>query len=282
MRKSRTINIIIATLVAAGGILGLASCSGGDEPNTSEGESSTLSEETTDPIFNQGGLNDQYPNGQYPSNQYPNNDQGNNNGGYIYNDPTYMNPGNQSTVTDAPITNDPTEDTSKGMTYVSNGNGTCTLTGIGSSTDACVVIPEKSPQGDIVTAISEKAFYGNTSINAIQIPSTVTSIGSCAFGGCTSLVYISVNQGNRSFKDEGGVLYSSDMSALVAYPASKGAATVNIPKTVTRIDDMAFYKCNSLRTVVFGGTQAEWASMNIGQMNYGLYTASVSCSDSGK
>lgn len=166
------------------------------------------------------------------------------------------------------------------LAFESNGNGTCTLVGIGNITDTCIVIPEKSSDGDVVTAIAENAFYGNTKINTVQISSTVTYIGEKAFGGCTSLVYISVNSQNNSFKDIDGILYSKSGDTLIHYPAKKGNETLSISKSVVKICDMAFYSCDSLRKISFGGSMSEWSKIKIGDMNYGLYSASVICSDS--
>lgn len=79
-----------------------------------------------------------------------------------------------------------------GLSYVSNGDGTCCVNGIGMCTDIDVVIPEKSPAGDKVTSIGTKAFYNCTSIKSITIPSTVTSIGSGAFEGCLNIERINI------------------------------------------------------------------------------------------
>lgn len=181
----------------------------------------------------------------------------------------------EETTTEAPPTTIVRE-----LAFESNGNGTCTLIGIGNITDTCIVIPEKSSAGDVVTSIADNAFYGNTKINTVQIPSTVTSIGTKAFGGCTSIVYISVNNANTSFKDIDGVLYSKNGDTLIHYPAQKGNEVLSIPKSVTKICDMAFYNCSSLRKISFGGSMADWSKILIGEMNYGLYSASVICSDS--
>lgn len=166
-----------------------------------------------------------------------------------------------------------------GLIFVSNGNGTCSLSGIGDCTDTCVIIPERSPTGDIVTSISDRVFYGRENITAIQIPSTISSIGEMAFGDCKDLMYISVMGQNRNFKDLSGVLYTIDESVLVAYPQAKEATCVTIPKTVTKILPMAFYNCDNLKSIDFQGTQQQWASLDIGAFNYGLYIASVKCID---
>ena len=170
----------------------------------------------------------------------------------------------------------------KTLKFVSYGNGTCAVAGIGSCTDSCVVIPERSPDGDVVTTIEDMAFYNNTDIKAIQIPSTVTSIGSRAFGGCSSLVYVSVDKANKTFCDLNGILYSADKTELILYPASCGATSIELSATLKRIADMAFYDCGDLKIIYFAGSMSDWGKIDIGEMNYGLYTASISCADMGK
>ena len=76
---------------------------------------------------------------------------------------------------------------SVGLEYTSNGDGTCYVSGIGSCTDAEIVIPETSPEGWRVVAIGSEAFKDYTSITSIYIPYTVTKIGIRAFNNCTNL-----------------------------------------------------------------------------------------------
>lgn len=170
----------------------------------------------------------------------------------------------------------------KTLKFTSFGNGTCAVSGIGSCDDLCVVIPERSPDGDVVTSIEDMAFYGNDEIKTVQIPSTVSRIGSRVFGGCTSLVYISVDAKNKSFCDIDGVLYSADMTVLIHYPASNAASSIDISYKVKRIEDMAFYDCTSLVNICYEGTLSDWGKIDIGELNYGLFTASISCSGNGK
>lgn len=168
------------------------------------------------------------------------------------------------------------------LEFTSFGNGTCYVSGIGKCKDTCIIIPERSPDGDIVTSIGEKVFYNNKNIKAIQISSTVTSIGNMAFGGCSSLVYISVDSENRAFCDINGVLYSIDLKELIAYPANCGASSIELSKKLSSIADMAFYSCDNLTSIRFGGSLADWGKIDIGEMNYGLYTAALICSEQDK
>ena len=163
------------------------------------------------------------------------------------------------------------------LEYESFGNGTCAVIGVGSYTDSYVTIPERSPSGDIVTVIAEGAFYGNGFIVAIEIPSTVTSIGSLAFGNCTKLVYLSVDGENKIFTDIGGVLYSADKTTLICYPSASSSASIDVPDSVTTISDMAFYGCDNLKYISYAGSLDDWTRINIGEKNYGLYTAAIRC-----
>ena len=161
-----------------------------------------------------------------------------------------------------------------GLSYSSNGNGTCTLIGVGSCLDTCIVIPMTSPSGDVVTSIAARAFYGCTFASAIQIPSTVSSIGALAFANCPNLLYISVDVNNYSFCDVDGVLYSADGTTLLVYPAMRAGANLTISSVTTEIADMAFYNCAYLSHVYYAGSAEQWERISIGTKNYSLTAAS--------
>ena len=69
------------------------------------------------------------------------------------------------------------------------------------------------PLNNNVTSIGSSAFYGCSSLQSITIPSSVTSIGSNTFSGCTSL------------------------------------QSITIPSSVTSIGDSAFGGCSSLQSI---------------------------------
>ncbi len=161
------------------------------------------------------------------------------------------------------------------LKYFSYGNGTCAVVGIGSYTDVYVIIPEKSPAGDIVTVIEDKAFYENKSIKAVQLPSTVMSIGDMAFAGCSSLVYISVDTNNKVFTDVNGILYSKDKTKLVLFPSANPATEISISVLVTEICDMAFASAPNLKYIKYGGSLQDWSKINVGEKNFALYSASM-------
>lgn len=73
---------------------------------------------------------------------------------------------------------------SQGFEFESNGDGTCTLTKIGTCNDTDIVIPEKSPAGDMITMIAEYAFYGAEDINSIVLAGRTMELDKKAFQSC--------------------------------------------------------------------------------------------------
>lgn len=160
-----------------------------------------------------------------------------------------------------------------GLRYASRGDGTCRLVSIGSCADACVVIPEFAPTGDRVTAIDARAFYGSSTVSAVQIPASVRQIGELAFADCPNLLYISVSPQNAAFCDIDGVLYTSDERTLIQYPPKRAGEEVLIRGVTVEICDMAFYNCASLCRVTFTGSAEQWETIRIGIKNYSLTAA---------
>ncbi len=175
-------------------------------------------------------------------------------------------------ATTKPVKTDPPK-LGNGLAFTVTGKGESRVTGMGTCTDACVVIPEYDPNGNRVTSIAPSAFYGCATVTAIQIPKTVTYIGDGAFAGCGGLVYLSVSEGNPAYRDLEGVLYSADGRTLILYPPMRAGSSVHIPRSVTLIKEMAFYNCFYLKTVTYGGSPAEWERIHIESKNYSLTAA---------
>ena len=164
------------------------------------------------------------------------------------------------------VSQDPTTMASAGLAFESAGDGTCSVTAMGSCTDTCLIIPDKSPEGDAVTAIAPGAFAGNTIINAVQIPAGVSRIGEGAFAGCPALSYISVTDGNAAYCDVGGMLYSRDMTTLLCVPAGNKLLSLTITLQVSTIAPRATEGCKFTK-IMFEGTEAQWKSIVVGDSN---------------
>ncbi len=175
--------------------------------------------------------------------------------------------------TEAPTEEPTTEELGLGLLYRSYGDGTCILVGVGSCRDACVVIPEFSPKGDRVVEIAPQAFYGCTTVTAIQIPKSVRIIGNLAFAACSNLMFISVNENNSYYCDRDGVLFTADERELLLYPPRRAGSYILLSSATVKIHEMAFYGCSYLQSVHYEGSAEQWEQMDIGAKNYSLTAA---------
>lgn len=72
---------------------------------------------------------------------------------------------------------------SDALEFESNGDGTCSIAGVGGCEETDLVLPEKSPSGDTVTSVKESAFYGKK-LNSLTIPNLTIELEDSAFSGC--------------------------------------------------------------------------------------------------
>ena len=87
----------------------------------------------------------------------------------------------------------------------------------------------------------------------------MTSIGQGSFAGCDSLTAISVGGGSTSFASVGGVLFTSDLTELVAYPNGL-AGSYAIPSGVTTVPAESFTRSGLLTAVTIPASLTSIAS----------------------
>lgn len=91
-----------------------------------------------------------------------------------------------------------------------------------------------------VTYIGTGAFR-NTILTNVTISANVETIGDGAFCVQSGLNYIDVEKGNENFASVKGILFSSDLTRLIAYPPLIQGTSYTIPGSVTDIGDYAFF-----------------------------------------
>ena len=159
--------------------------------------------------------------------------------------------------------------------YWSFSNGTLTISGEGAMDDFYPwddYDPSKAPWSELdineivvedgVTSIGDYAFRSCTSLTSVAIPDSVTSIGGAAFSYCTSLTSVAIPDSVTSIGD-------------FAFDDCTSLTSVAIPDSVTSIGDFAFNWCDSLTDVYYSGSEAQWASINIGESNDPLTSATI-------
>ena len=127
-----------------------------------------------------------------------------------------------------------------------------------------VVIPDSvQHEGTMlpVTEIDYAAFRGSAELTSVTIPRGVTEIGKIAFDECPVLRQITVHPDNAAYCDVDGVLYTKDMTCLMALPTAiegtyavpagvtviaengvcgSNLSGISLPETLTTIEDDAF------------------------------------------
>lgn len=162
------------------------------------------------------------------------------------------------------------------LTIPSSVNGN-TVTAVGEKAFAGCSEIEKLIIPDSVSSVENGAFSNCTSLKSVEIGSGLSRIGLYAFGACSELSQISVSSGNSRFSSKQNMLLSKDGKYLIQYAGSSSAVSlpniegicegaffgrcdihsVNIPSSVTEIDDYAFSGCMNLEKIVIPGSVSE-------------------------
>lgn len=129
------------------------------------------------------------------------------------------------------------------------------------------------PEGQ--TSIRNQAFFGMSKLTSLVLPASVQSIGNSAFTNCSAVTAfnlsakvnyigdnafqnctsatINIDSTNPWFSMENGVLYNSDKTLLINYPASR-VGSFEIPSTVRALGAASFSKCTGLSAVTLPST----------------------------
>ena len=146
------------------------------------------------------------------------------------------------------------------LSLISNGDGTCYVSGIGTCTDTDIVIPSVY-NGMRVTSIGSYAFYECDGLTSVTIPGSVTSIGNSAFYYCTKLTSIEIPDsvtsiGNYAF------YYCTKLTSIeipdsvtsignYAFRDCSGLTSITIPDSMTSIGSYVFSGCSKLKNITF-------------------------------
>ena len=192
-------------------------------------------------------------------------------------------------------------ESSAGLLYSQNADGTYSVTGIGTCTEENVIIGTYN--GKEVTAIGALAFRGYTALKTIALPDSIKTIGDSAFFGCTGLTSITLPDGVTSigvsaFKNCSGLTEMVVPSSVTSIGASafygcSALENVTLPKGLTAIGSATFYGCSALTGVVipegvsivgasafYGCTRLQWVVIPESVQSIG-YMAFFGCSGLG-
>ncbi len=132
--------------------------------------------------------------------------------------------------------------------------------------------------------IGSFAFGSCPAIEQIELPESVISVGSYAFDSCSALVTVTglehVSQVYSGLFNECVSLTDVTLPPMSVIPGDLLARCsslhrINIPGTVTEIEDWAFDDCDSLAVIDYDGTLAMWQAIDIGAYNDALLNADL-------
>lgn len=163
------------------------------------------------------------------------------------------------------------------LEFESNGDGSCTVVGIGSFSGTRLAIPSENSNGETVTRIADRAFEGASRLELITIPPTVSFVGSGVFIGCRALCDITVSSSNTKYCSVGGVLFSKDRNELICYPSAKVGKSYLLSTNVRKISDFAFDGISNLKAIYYEGSASKYQSIEVGTGNQAFTALSVTC-----
>lgn len=143
---------------------------------------------------------------------------------------------------------------SEGLSFDSNGDGTCSVSGIGTCTDTELNIPPVALDNERVTQISNCAFQFCRNLTKVTIPDGVKYIGGSAFEECKSLTSINLPEGltyieSSAFQDCENltdIILPGSLTSINDYTFSgcKSLTSITLPEGLTTIGNGAFIGCN--------------------------------------
>jgi len=137
-----------------------------------------------------------------------------------------------------------------------------------------------------VISIGSSAFNGCSTLTSLTIPSSVTSIGSSAFNICSGLTSISIPSSVTSIEGAAfsgctGLTSANIPSSIISivgfvFRGCTGLTSITVPSSVTAIGSGAFYNCTGLTSIyVNKTTPVDLSSSNMAFGNVNMNTCTL-------
>ena len=136
-------------------------------------------------------------------------------------------------------------------TYTGSTSGSNTYSSAVVIPETFQAIDEEDGQTYTYTVIGtdDCAFYGCSELISVEIPKTVTEIGTQVFDHCSKLQGVTVNPQNQYFYAKDGVLYDKHQTELIFCTRLK-EGQFTVPSDIKKIHSYAFNGCKSITKVV--------------------------------
>lgn len=127
---------------------------------------------------------------------------------------------------------------------------------------------------EALEAIGDNAFNNCRALELVTLPAQLSSLRSNPFSSCQALKEYKAAEGSHHFAVKDGILFSKDMTRLIACPKSKALGDYTVPATVKEIAPRAFFDCSLLTAikmseVVTIGESAFHGCHNLASVDFG-------------
>ena len=124
-----------------------------------------------------------------------------------------------------------------------------------------------------VETIGDEAFRGCTALTHIDFPASIISVGTAAFMSCTEMVSVRFQPGSSNVELGDNLFSQCRHLTHVTLPQTANRISAGmfqscislpslyIPASVRMIGANPFTSCNFLKTIYFGGSEAQWNSI---------------------
>lgn len=170
------------------------------------------------------------------------------------------------------------------LEYLSNGDGSCTVSGPGNFEGGDLVIPKRSPDGDLVTAIGAYAFL-SCDIDTLVISDSVEVIGRYAFEDCMSMTEVTLPKNLRIIESfafstcshitELDIPEKTEQIGVAAFFCCIGLDEIYIPESVKYIGTSAFTNTRELSCIYYGGSKDAWKKIDLGEQDIYFESAEI-------
>lgn len=135
------------------------------------------------------------------------------------------------------------------------------------------------------TLMTSGAFYNCALLESITLPDTISVLGSHTFNGCSALKSITMSDAvwsigysafaNCTSLESIALPESLSVIQLKTFENCTALKSITIPEKVSDIGPYAFSGCSALADVYYGGVQAKWDRVSIGENNDPLQAADI-------